>query len=148
MLAIGAGVLVVSALVLSLAARRVPHVDGWQGRAATGLLSGFMNVVAGVGGPAITAYAVASRWEHRAFALSVQFYFVVLGSLSLLARGVLPAMTPEEWLAAVAALAVGLLAGRVLARRVPVRIARAACITIAFLGGFAVIARGVLELTA
>ena len=147
-LAVAAGVLVVAALALSVFTKPIPHIEGWPGRMAAGLLSGFMNVVAGVGGPAITAYAVAARWEHRAFAITVQFYFVVLGSLSILVRGVVPDIPPAAWISACTALAVGIVVGRLLGRRIPVRVARRACIALAFAGGFAVIARGVIELAA
>ncbi|WP_309127089.1 sulfite exporter TauE/SafE family protein [Microbacterium sp.] len=146
-LAIGAGALVVAALALSVLARRIPRVNAWPGQVVAGGLSGFMNVIAGVGGPAITAYAVASEWEHRRFAISVQFYFAVLGLISLLARGVLPAITPVDWVAAATALGVGLLGGHLLNRWVPVRTARIVCLVLALLGGIAVIARGVLDIS-
>ncbi|MGC3955828.1 MAG: TSUP family transporter [Propionicimonas sp.] len=145
LLAIGAGSLTVLALALSVFARRLPHVDAWPGRVVAGGLSGFMNVVAGVGGPAITAYSIASEWEHRLFAISVQFYFAVLGLISFTVRGVLPAIAAVDWAVAVAALAVGLLAGQLLGRWIPVRVARRACLVLALLGGLAVIARGILD---
>lgn len=145
-LAIGAGSLIVVALALSVLARRIPHVHAWPGQVVAGGLSGFMNVIAGVGGPAITAYAVASEWEHRRFAISVQFYFAVLGLISLVARGVAPALDPGEWLAALSALAVGLVGGRLLTRWVPIRAARAICLTLALLGGVAVVVQGIIAL--
>lgn len=147
-LAVGAGVLIVLALALSVLARRIPHVTRWPGQVGAGAVSGFMNVIAGVGGPAITAYAFASEWEHRRFAISVQFYFVVLGAISLVARGILPAISPIDWAAAGAALALGLIGGHLLARRVPVRAARAFSLILALLGGVAVIVRGTLDLLA
>jgi len=147
-LAILAGSLVLFALAVSVVARRLRGIDSWQGLVAGGLLSGFMNVLAGVGGPAVTAYAVASRWEHRRFAVSVQFYFAVLGMLSLLGRGIPPTLTAVEWILTIVALAAGMLCGVLLTRVVPVRIARAACVCVAALGGATVIVRGVLELWA
>ena len=145
-LAIGAGSLIVAALALSVFARRIRGVKAWPGQVVAGGLSGFMNVVAGVGGPAITAYAVASEWEHRRFAISAQFYFAVLGLISLLARGALPAISPTVWIAAVAALAVGLLGGQILTRWIPVRAARSICLILALLGGIAVIVRGIIDI--
>ena len=145
-LAIGAGVLVIVALALSVMAKRIPRVKLWPGQVVAGGISGFMNVIAGVGGPAITAYAIASEWEHRRFAISVQFYFAVLGTLSLLARGALPAISAIEWMAATLALAIGLVGGQFLGRWVPVKIARTVCLVLALAGGVAVIIRGILEL--
>lgn len=144
-LAIGAGSLVVAALALSVFARRIPHVNAWPGKVVAGGLSGFMNVIAGVGGPAITAYAVASEWEHRRFAISVQFYFAVLGLISLLARGAWAEISAIDWVAAITALAVGLLGGQLLTRWVPIRAARTICLILALLGGIAVIARGLID---
>lgn len=145
-LAIGAGALVIVALALSVTAKRIPRVRSWPGQVVAGGISGFMNVIAGVGGPAITAYAIASEWEHRRFAISVQFYFAVLGTLSLLARGALPAISAIEWMAATLALAIGLVGGQLLGRWVPVKIARTVCLVLALAGGVAVITRGILEL--
>ncbi|WP_010204943.1 sulfite exporter TauE/SafE family protein [Salinibacterium sp. PAMC 21357] len=144
-LEIGAGSLVILALALSVLAKRVPHVRAWPGQVVAGALSGFMNVIAGVGGPAITAYAVASEWEHRRFAISVQFYFATLGSLSLIARGTAPALSSIEWIAAITALVAGLLGGQLLTRWVPTRAARVFCLVLASLGGVAVIARGIFD---
>lgn len=145
-LAIGAGSLVVAALALSVLAKRIPHVKAWPGQVVAGAVSGFMNVIAGVGGPAITAYAVASEWEHRRFAISVQFYFAVLGTLSLIGRGALPTISAIDWVAATVALALGLLGGQLLSRWVPVKVARSVCLILALVGGLAVIARGVLDM--
>lgn len=145
-LAIGAGALVIVALALSVLAKRIPHVKAWPGQVVSGAASGFMNVIAGVGGPAITVYAVASEWEHRRFAISVQFYFAVLGILSLLGRGALPAISAIEWVAATVALVIGLLGGQLLTRWVPVKAARTVCLTLALAGGIAVIARGILDM--
>lgn len=145
-LAIGAGTLIVLALALSVLARRIPRVEAWPGQIVAGGLSGFMNVIAGVGGPAITAYAVASRWDHARFAVTVQFYFAALGILSLIARGAAPEMTVLDWCVALSALVVGLVGGHLLTRWVPVRTARIICLVLALVGGVAVIVNGILSL--
>ena len=49
-----------------------------------------MNVTAGVGGPAITLYAVSTGWEHRRFVGSIQLYFAVLNLGSIAAKGFPP----------------------------------------------------------
>ncbi|WP_308800227.1 TSUP family transporter [Agromyces silvae] len=147
-LAVIAGCLVLGALALSVTAQRVRGIAGRPGLIAAGALSGAMNVAAGVGGPAVAAYAVAARWPHDRFALSVQFYFVVLGVWSLLVRGVPPALTPTEWAVAVLALAAGLWVGSAASRRVGVRAARRWCLVVAFLGALGVVAQGVLGLAA
>ncbi|MFP3340822.1 sulfite exporter TauE/SafE family protein, partial [Micrococcus sp. SIMBA_131] len=47
-------------------------------RTGTGLLTGFTNAVAGVGGPPLTAYALISRWDPVRFAATIQPVFVVI----------------------------------------------------------------------
>jgi uncharacterized membrane protein YfcA len=145
-LQIVAGCLVLVALSISVFARRIRGLDRWPGLVAAGALGGFMNVLAGVGGPAVTAYAIASRWEHRAFATSIQGYLVIVCAASLLMRGTLPTLTVVEWLAMLAALAGGVLVGRWAQRHVQPRAGRIACVTVATLGGLAVITAGVLDL--
>lgn len=145
-LATGAGLLVIIALGVSVFARRLPGLTGTRGLLGAGALSGFMNVIAGVGGPAVTAYAVATHWEHRRFAISIQFYFAVLGCVSLLSRGALPALSAIEWLFAVAALVVGMVAGHFLTQKVSPKTARNASLIVALLGGIAVIVRGLTSL--
>lgn len=142
-LAIGAGLLVLAALALSVFARRIPRIDGVVGRASAGLLGGFMNVVAGVGGPAVTAYAIATKWDHLKFAVSVQFYFVFVGIASLLLRAEPPTIAPVEWLVASTALAIGIVGGQLATRVVSVNAARIACLVIACLGSVLTVVSGV-----
>ncbi|GAA2170465.1 sulfite exporter TauE/SafE family protein [Agrococcus versicolor] len=145
-LSVVAGCLVLAALAISVAAQRIRGLDRWPGLVAAGGLGGVMNVLAGVGGPAVTAYAIASRWEHRAFSTSIQAYLVIVCAASLLMRGTLPTLTIVEWLAAFAALGAGVVLGQWLSRRVAARAGRIACVSVATLGGIAVIVTGSLEL--
>ena len=58
--------------------------------------SGFMNVTAGVGGPAIVLYAVSTAWEHRKFVATFQFYSIFINLASLAAKGGLPHVSPNR----------------------------------------------------
>jgi uncharacterized membrane protein YfcA len=145
-LSIVAGSLVLAALAISIAARRIRGLDRWPGLVAAGGLGGVMNVLAGVGGPAVTAYAIAARWEHRAFSTSIQAYLVITCAASLIMRGTLPTLSIAQWLAALAALGAGIVLGQWLSRRVDARAGRIACIAVATLGGIAVIVSGSVEL--
>lgn len=145
---IGAGALVLVALALSVLARRLPNISGLPGQLSAGALGGFMNVVAGVGGPALTAYAIATKWEHEKFAISIQFYFIVIGCASLLFRGTMPTLTGVEWLVATAALVLGVVAGQFAVRWVSANVARVGCLVLALLGGVLTIVRGAVELAA
>src|SRR5690625_7210240 len=56
--------LVLASLVISVALVRVhTTVDGRAAQVITGIGSGLGTVLGGVGGPAVTVYAVLSRWQ-------------------------------------------------------------------------------------
>ncbi len=111
-----------------------------------GAASGLMNVTAGVGGPAITVYAVATRWQQRSFAATAQLYFTIVGAASLTAKGGLPSLSALEWTTAAVALAAGLALGSVLHARVSPVAARTVAVLLALVGGSATLTRGLLSL--
>lgn len=140
------GALALGILAFGLYARRLPFASGRHARILAGASSGFMNVMAGMSGPPVVAYAHATAWPHRRFAVSVQFYFVFLGLISFGVRGIFPALSTMQWIAAGCALAAGLLGGNLLARRLSAELASRATILVAAGGSIAVLVRGVLEL--
>lgn len=139
---IASGSLMVVALVISLFGSRMSWLDSGGGRVGAGLLGGLMQSVGGVGGPAVIAYANASRWEHRKFATSVQFYFVVTGVAAVAMLWRWPAMTLLEWAEALVALALGTLLGNYLARYMGPRLGRTVSMILAFCGAIMVIVNG------
>ena len=151
-LQLGIGILVVVALTISLVVTRTEHVATGRAPAiVTGAASGFMNAAAGVGGPALSIYAVATRWPQAAFAATAQPYFVVIGLSSLLGKlaasgWVPPEVDPGVWPVSIAALLVGLVLGDVLGTRISHSAARTAVIVIAYLGGVAAIVDGAINL--
>ncbi|WP_158744091.1 TSUP family transporter [Acidisphaera sp. L21] len=144
-LMIGIGLVVMAALLAVPWLRRTRVFTGWAGAIAAGGLSGFMNVTAGVGGPAITLYAVGIAWEHTAFVASMQLYFGIVNSGSIVAKG-LPSLATMDAVIILAALAVGLCAGHFGARRIPVHRARQAVFALALGGAIATVMKGVLLL--
>src|SRR5690606_25112350 len=84
-LALTAGGLVLVALVAVLASERARVLRGTPGAVVAGAASGFMNVTAGVGGPAISLYGLSTGWPHAPFVATVQLYFVVLNGASIVA---------------------------------------------------------------
>lgn len=145
-LSVVVGVLIIIALAGSFLIRRRTFASGRGGALAGGLASGFMNVTAGVGGPAITAYAVASRWPQHQFAASVQLYFCVLGAGSMLAKFSLPTLDAPQWAGTTVGLVAGIIAGEVLGRRVSAVLARRVVIGLAFLGAMIVMLQGLVDL--
>lgn len=145
-LAIVVGSMVVVALVAVLLSERARVFKGTGGMVTAGMLSGFMNATAGVGGPAVVLYAVSTNWPHRAFLATVQLYFVGLSVGSLTALGV-PTLEPAQWGVALVALLVGLGVGQWLSQRVRADLARALMMGIALTGAVVTVVKGVLDLT-
>lgn len=150
----GVGLLVVAALTVSLAVTRTERVSSGPTPAMiAGLASGFMNSTAGVGGPAISVYAIVTRWPQLTFAATAQAYFVVIGTAALVGKlaatgWAVPPLEPGMWPVVIGAVIVGLLLGELAQRHVSHRAARAAVIVIAYVGGLAAMIDGALELLA
>ncbi|GAA2092712.1 MULTISPECIES: sulfite exporter TauE/SafE family protein [Brevibacterium] len=144
------GALVVAALAASLLLGRVltrPLTRRKRGAVITGLASGAMNSAAGIGGPALSAFSVLTRWEQRSFAATIQPVFVVMAAFSILSKLVLdhgawPSLGLGTWALILAALVIGQLAGELLSRVTPVTLARNGMLVLAFLGGILTILRG------
>lgn len=111
-----------------------------------GLASGFMNVTAGVGGPGLVIYALATRWRHTSFAATAQVHFAILGVASLAMKQSLPNLNLTGWLVLAAALGVGLLGGNIVARQIDARAAMRLVIIIATIGACLAMAQGLLAL--
>ncbi|MBC7442294.1 MAG: sulfite exporter TauE/SafE family protein [Ramlibacter sp.] len=150
-LEIAIGVLIAVGLTASVNLGRVHIRDRRSFRAIAGVFSGFMNATAGVGGPAVSIYALATNWPHRSFAATMQPYFLFIGLTSLGAKfasgsaGV-PALQGWVWLLVAVACVAGLIQGEVLARFLKPHIARRLLVIVAYTGAAATIARGVAEL--
>ncbi len=146
-LAIVVGALVVVALLAVLLTERARIVRGTPGLVSAGVLSGFMNATAGVGGPAVVLYAVSTQWAHHAFVATIQLYFAALSAASLIALG-WPTLDPAAWAVSLAALVVGLGVGHLLARHVRAEAARALMIVVALVGAVVTVVKGAIELAA
>jgi uncharacterized membrane protein YfcA len=146
LLAVITGSLIVGALTLSFGARRLRKAPTIPALIIGGGLSGFMSVVAGSAGPGAVSYAVATRWPHERFVVSVQFYLMCLGSVSLVMRGVPPELNTAEWAGALVGLPLGVGLGQLLAGRISPRFVRLTTYLLAYVGAFWVITRGVQAL--
>lgn len=110
------------------------------GAVAAGVVSAAMNVVAGVGGPAVALYAANAGWPASALRSTAQVHFLVLNVVAATALG-LPSASGALVAACLAALAVGLALGAPLAARVPEATARRTTLALAGLGGLVVLLR-------
>lgn len=141
----GMGLLVSVAVLVVMRGTRVAALCGRRGAVAAGAVSGFMNASAGVGGPALSLYAVNAGWTVREFVPNAQFYGLLVNLFSLLVKGV-PRLGGRSWLAVAAALGLGALIGHRLAERVPEHRARTVVLLLALAGGLTTLSKGLLEL--
>lgn len=149
---LGIGVLVIVALTATLLIRRAEHIMPARPAAiVAGAASGFMNTAAGVGGPAISIYAVIMRWPQVNFAATLQPYFVIVSGASLATKAVfsggqLPELDAVSWIVIVSSLLAGLALGEVLNKHVSHRVTRIAVIIVAYIGGTVAVIDGALGL--
>jgi uncharacterized membrane protein YfcA len=145
MLMIVIGGVVFIALLAVILLRNIRLFPGPGGALAAGALSGFMNVTAGVGGPAITLYAIGAAWEQRSFVASMQVYFGAINIASILTKG-LPAIRPDTEIVVAVALFCGIALGQALTRVITPAQARQGVMALALLGAAATIVKGLLWL--
>ena len=138
------GLLVIVALGAVVLSERARVLRGRGGAVVAGASSGFMNVTAGVGGPAIVLYAVSTAWEHRKFVATFQFYSIFTNLGSLAAKGGLPHVTPVALAVSFGALAVGLVGGEILSRHIDHELARRLAIGLALGGAVFTVIKGIL----
>lgn len=140
------GGLVVVALSAVVAAPGLRVRAGRGAAIGAGAASGFMNVTAGVGGPALSLYAIATRWHGVGFVASAQLYFALLNAGSLIAKGGLPHLGITGLIACTAGLVLGTVSGHLVAPHVTPSRVRQAIIVLAFAGAIATVVRGMTEL--
>ena len=142
------GTVILLALTLTLGVKGRVRVRGRAAAAAVGFVSGFINTTAGVAGAALTAYAVATRWDQRTFAATLQ-PILLLANLSALAGKSLLGAVPTDvglpwwiWPAALVSVIAGVLAGGVLTRWISSFWARRVAVALAGLGALSTLLRG------
>ena len=140
---IGGLVLLGMALVAFTSRVRFPAAPATN--VATGLTSGFMTATAGVGGPALTVYAVATGWEHIAFAATAQVSFIVQSGVSVALKG-FPDLSVGRATLLILIAAAGLAVGHLLAGRIGGVAARRLVTWIALLGAAGTVVKGVVGL--
>ena len=149
-------VLVGSLLLIALAVvvygqRWIPPIGGRGAAITSGIVAGFMNTTAGVAGPVVTVYAVASAWEQRSFTATLQPIFMVAGLISLVSKLVLGAGTISDtniwvWPIGIFGMLLGNWLGLRLADRIPRSRARTLSLVVAATGGASALGRGLLTL--
>jgi uncharacterized membrane protein YfcA len=141
MVVVGLMVLIALAAVQLTTRARVLH--GLTGTIAAGAASGFMNVTAGVGGPAIVLYALSTDWNHRKFVATFQFYALIINIASLAAKGGVR-MSTTTLSTCLVALTVGLVGGHLLSRKLGGDQARRIVVVLSAAGATAIVIKGLL----
>ena len=148
---LGASVLVAVAAVLGLQQRFTAQGNGAV--FASGAVAGFMNTTAGIAGPALAVYAVASRWDQRSWAATLQPVFLLANLTSLGTKALFGTTLPPGlhvpwpvWAAVVVGGPLGVLVGSLIARRVDASRARLIAICLAGVGGTVALVRGLTGL--
>ncbi len=113
--------------------------------------TGALVAISGIGGPPMTVYAVASNWQHRSFAATMQPCVAlssIVGALSVVigVPSSVPVMPSWLWGSAAAALIAGLVIGQLLARVVRPAVGRWIVITLSAIGAVVAIASGISAL--
>jgi uncharacterized membrane protein YfcA len=141
LLSVTAGVVTIVATVALARGLQVARLRGRAGAVGAGAVSGAMNVIAGVGGPAVAMYALNDEWPQATMRGTLQVYFLGLNIVSVIALGpVRPSVRVASGV--VAAAAVGFAGGAMVATRVdPVAVRRMALV-LAACGGVAALVRG------
>jgi uncharacterized membrane protein YfcA len=157
-LEIAVGALVVVAMTLAVVTARLRrggrHPVRPEARAplvVTGVASGVGSVAAGIGGPPVAIYSVLSGWDPRAFAATAQPFFATNALAALITKLTLtdasfPPFAVWQWAVVLGAVVVGLVLGDLLAPRVPAAAVRRGLIVLAYVGGLATLAQGLLHL--
>lgn len=135
-----AGIVTLAGAGLVARGRSLPGAEGSSGAIGAGVLSGAMNVIAGVGGPAVALYAQVAGWPAAQTRPTLQAYFLALNAVALVVLGPI-GISPLLWLA----MGAGTVAGIGLARRVAQETARRITLGLAAAGGCAVVVRALLS---
>ncbi|MYS80238.1 sulfite exporter TauE/SafE family protein [Embleya scabrispora] len=141
----GIGAAVCVAVGLVMRGVRIPALRARKGAVVAGAASGFMNSSAGVGGPAVSLYALNAGWTAAEFVPNAQFYAVVVNAFSLAAKSP-PQLSTPAWAAVVTALLAGAAVGHFLAARTPEHQAKRAVQWLALTGGATTLLKGLWTL--
>lgn len=139
------GGLTVVAVLLAFRRRPMPFLSRPSGPVIAGSVSAFSNVTAGVGGPALAIYGVATAMPMQVFIPTVQAVALVMNIASVVVK--IPFTLPLPLvLAALGCVAVGLGAGSLLRRLVSAHAAQRLALALALLGAVAATVLGVVQL--
>jgi uncharacterized protein len=142
------GATMLAALSWTLFVGPSARMHGTAPALGAGAVGGFMNTTAGIAGPAMTVYALATDWYHRSFAATLQPIFLLANVAALVSKSVVGALPVgaglpwSVWVVVAVVVPVGVLLGGAVSRWVSLRAARRTAVTVAVLGAVITLVRG------
>lgn len=137
------GILTTIAVALALLKRPMPIFRGTAGAIFAGSVSGFSNVTAGVGGPALAMYGSSTRMPMQTFVPTVQVVGLFTNIFSVAAKSQMTLPLPLV-LGAVACVLLGLVGGSFLHRFITPTRAQMLALALALIGSLAASVRGLI----
>ena len=132
-LSVACGVVVLAAVAAVARGFEIRRLSGRAGTVVVGALSGAMNVLGGVSGPAAATYALNARWPPPRRRATLATYFLGLNLVSVASRGIPPA-SGRFWASAAVAIAGGFFTGAAATGRLDERTVASATLVLAALG--------------
>jgi uncharacterized membrane protein YfcA len=142
---LAAGLSICVGVVLLISGRRAPRLVGLGGALTAGAVAGAMNALASVAGPPVALWAGNRDWPARTTRAIMQAFFAPLNVVTIVALG-LPTVGAAVLIVAVTGLAAGTGLGIAVAGRLAEPTARRATLTVAGLGGAALVVSAVVGL--
>lgn len=139
------GAVALIAVLVTAFAQRARLLTGRIGAVVAGGLAGFMNVTAGVGGPALAIHSFSEGWDRETFVGTGQVFLLLVNCLSIATKG-FPTAVSSLWIGSGVALAAGAIVGHFISPLVPDRVGRILVLALAALGSASAVIRGLLGL--
>lgn len=141
--------LVLLSLMISVALVRVQRtVEGRRAQVITGIGSGLGTVLGGVGGPAVTVYAVLSRWPVLPMVATLQPLWILVSSVSFASKlawddGQLPDMPAWMWITIVVIVVGSIFLGEAVQKRLREKTIQRIVMAMGFIGALLALGTGV-----
>lgn len=145
LLLIFVGAITAFAVILVIMHKNILVLRSKYGAVIAGLVSGFSNVTAGVGGPALAMYGVAHAMPMFVFIPTIQVVGFVTNVFSVAAKRSI-SIEPPLLFAAVGCVVFGLALGTILKKWISGAAAQRLALILALGGSAAAVARGVINL--
>lgn len=107
------GLLIVLSAYFFFLSGKISIKSGPVSGASAGLVSGFMNGLFSIGGPPMVVYLVSSLKDNEEYMGTLQYYFLMISTITVVTRAVVGSITGEVLLLSVSALP-GIAAGSLL----------------------------------